>query len=347
MTDHAPAAAANDSLDRAGVEAALEVAVRAPSIHNTQPWRWDLRRSGLVLRADRSRQLAVGDPDGHSLLVSCGAALALTELALQGQGWRIDTTRLPDPADQDLLARMRPAGRGDADEALRARVAAAMLRRSERRPFDARQVPDDMTEVLRAAGSGPYASIHFPVRGDELINLAAAVSWADRVERDDLAYAEEVRRWVGDPDVRATSDGVPIQAIPQVGAEHPRHTDIPLRDFEVGISGGQLIERDVDERPLIAVIMTRSDTTLDHLHAGEAMMRLMLEAQRLGLASCPLSQAVDFAEFRTRVQGLMGWVAYPQMMVRIGFSREPAAAPPRTPRRPVSAVLDVPEDGHV
>jgi nitroreductase len=74
-------------LDRRATEAALAVAVRAPSIHNTQPWRWQLADGVLTLRADRSRQLAVADPDGHSLLISCGAALHLTELALRAAGW--------------------------------------------------------------------------------------------------------------------------------------------------------------------------------------------------------------------------------------------------------------------
>jgi hypothetical protein len=342
MADDSPAAASSDDvLDRRGVEEALEVAVRAPSIHNTQPWRWDLDARGLVLLADRDRQLTVGDPDGHSLLVSCGAALALTELALRAEGWLIQTTRLPDPAHPDALALMRPVGRRDPDEEVRDRVGAALLRHSDRRPFSTRQVSDGTMETLRGAGSSPHVNVHFPIQAGQGIDLAAAVSWADRVERDDRAYTEEVNRWIDDPDVRPTSDGVPIDAVPHISPGHPRHTNIPLRDFEIGVNGHQLITQDVDEHPRIAVIMTRSDTALDHLRAGEAMMSLMVRAQLLGLASCPLSQAVDFAEFRTRLQGLMGWVAYPQMMVRLGYPSQHDENPPRTPRRPVADVLHV------
>ena len=46
-------------------------------------------------------------------------------------------------------------------------------------------------------------------------------------------------------------------AIPHVITGHPRHTDLPLRDFEIGMSGQQQIEADVDERPLIAVLSDR------------------------------------------------------------------------------------------
>jgi nitroreductase len=328
-------------LDRTTVEAALEVAVRAPSIHNTQPWLWRLDADGLSLRADRSRQLAVADPDGHSLLVSCGAAAYLTELALRGAGWRVETTLLPDKAEPDLLAVFRPVGREQPDDTTVGRIEAALRRRSDRRPFAAHPVTAEEVEALEAAIGTSGARVDFPAREDERIDLAVAVSWADRVERDDQAYLDEMNRWIHDPDVHALADGVPVGAIPHVPADQPRHTDVPLRDFEVGVAGGQLIERDVDERPLIAVIFTESDEPRDHLDAGIAMMRLMLQAELRGLASCPLSQAVDFAAFRARLQNSMGWVGYPQMLLRLGRPVSPVTDLPRTPRRPVSAVLDV------
>lgn len=330
-----------ERFDRATVESALEVAVRAPSIHNTQPWAWRLGPDGLALLADRTRQLAVADPDGHSLLVSCGATLHLIELALRADGWRVETTLRPDPSDRDVLAVFRPAGRAQPDGLAADQVAAALNRRSDRRPFALRRVPAETIEALRAASSNAAAWVDFPDRDDQRIDLAVAVSWADRVERDDQAYVAEMNRWLRDPDVHAMVDGVPVEAIPHVPTGQPRHTDVPLRDFEVGVTGRQLIERDVDERPLIAVIFTDADAAADHLRSGMAMMRLMIQAEMLGLSSCPLSQAVDFAAFRTRVQGLMGWVGYPEMMLRIGYPGAPTTELVRTPRREPAAVLHV------
>ena len=326
-------------LDRADVEAALAVAVHAPSIHNTQPWVWQLGPDALVLRADRTRQLAVADPDGHSLLVSCGAALHLTELALRAQGWQLETELLPDPHDSDVLARFRPLSHASADGDTEAEVEAALRRRSDRRPFAAQGVPSEVAEELRAAGSGDGAHVHFPTRTDERIDLAVAVTWADRVERNDEAYKEEMNRWLRDPDVHALVDGIPVDVIPHVPADAPRHANVPLRDFEVGVTGKLLIDRDVDEKPLIAVVLTNGDEPIDHLQAGRAMIRVMLAAELRGLSTCVLSQAVDFAAFRTRVQGLMGWVGYPQIMMRVGYPNAPLSELATTPRREPSAVL--------
>jgi nitroreductase len=328
----------SSGFDRDAVEAALAVAVRAPSIHNTQPWRWRLDGAGLALLADRTRQLAVADPDGHSLLLSCGAALHLTELALRGAGYEVQTSVLPDP---DTLAVFHAVGRAEPDEQTRREVEAATQRRSDRRPFAMRELAADTVEALQAAASDGWARIDFPTREDQRVDLAVAVSWADRIERDDQAYVDEMNRWVRDPDVHALVDGVPVDSVPHVPADHPRRADVPLRDFEVGLTGRQMIERDVDEKPLIAVVLTDFDNDVDHLRAGQVMMRLMIEAELRGLSTCPLSQAVDFAEFRTRVQRVMGWVGYPQMMLRVGYPTSPTAGLPRTPRRDVSAVLDI------
>jgi hypothetical protein len=240
-----------------------------------------------------------------------------------------------------VLASFRPVGRGKPDPELAALVKAALRRRSDRRPFAAREVEEKEQESLRSSSGDADVWLDFPDKPERHAELAVAVSWADRVERNDEAYLAEMRHWLRDPEVHTLNDGVPVEAIPHVPAEVPRHTDVPLRDFEIGVTGRQLIERDVDEHPLIVVIFSASDAPQDHLRSGIAMMRLMLQADLDGLSTCPLSQAVDFAAFRTRLQGSMGWVGYPQMMLRLGYPSSPVDELPMTPRRDAAAVLDV------
>lgn len=294
----------------------------------------------LLLMADRSRQLGVADPDGHSLYVSCGAALNLMTLALRSVGWQVEISRFPEAGNRDVLARLTPVGQTVADPGSSAQVEAALRRFSDRRPFSAAEVPEDVVEALRVAASGEGAHADFPARADQRLNLTVAVGWADRVERHDEDYIAELNRWTRDPDVHS-QDGVPADAVVHVSPGHPRHTDVPLRDFEVGVTGRQLIASDAEERSLLAVILTSGDSSADQLAAGEAMMRLMVKAEVLGLACCPLSQAVDLIAFRARVKTLMGWQSEPQMMLRIGYPAQPTALQSRTPRRATSDVLDV------
>ena len=86
------------------VRSALELAVRAPSVHNTQPWAWRYTEHSLHLFADRDRALDATDPQGRDLVVSCGAVLHHARVAFAAMGWATTVHRLPNPALPDHLA---------------------------------------------------------------------------------------------------------------------------------------------------------------------------------------------------------------------------------------------------
>ncbi|HUY49515.1 MAG TPA: hypothetical protein VMV92_27960 [Streptosporangiaceae bacterium] len=91
----------------------VEAAVAAPSIRNTQPWRFTARPADQVieLSADPARMLRGTDPDGRAVHISCGAALFNLRLAATCASVEPVTRLLPQPRDPQLLATVRLAGR--------------------------------------------------------------------------------------------------------------------------------------------------------------------------------------------------------------------------------------------
>ena len=342
MTSTNSTVLAQPSID--DVERAIALATRAPSIHNTQPWRFVLAADVLELWADRRRQLEIADLDGRALLVSCGGALHLVCLGFAAQGWRTMTERLPDPAEPDLLARVRFVGRRTANLRVQEMAAAAARRHTERRPFSPDPASPELLSSLCATVHDPGVYVHSVRRPDERLDLAVAVSWADGLEAGDAAFQAELARWVR-PDARVADDGVPSTSGPHVPVGRPRHTEVPVRDFEVGAPGGQELaggveEQDVDEQPAYLVLFSRDDDTATRLRSGEAYARLSVEAERLGLASSPITQALDLPGVRSRLRKLMSWPDHPQMILRVGWPPAGDSAPP-TGRRPIAAVLTV------
>src|SRR5207253_3104556 len=153
------------------------------------------------------------------------------------------------------------------------------------------------------------------------------------------AYRAELARCVR-ADADRVGEGVPPSAVPHVPAGSPRHTDLPMRDFEVGAAGEEPVAAGVDERPAYVVVFTDADTAEARLRAGEAYARLSVEAERLGLASSALTQAIDLPCIRERLRALMDWPDHPQMIIRVGWQPQ-GAAPSATPRRAVADVLTV------
>jgi nitroreductase len=324
---------------RSDVERAASFGVRAPSIHNTQPWRWVYRPGVLELYADRARQLPALDPDGRSVLLSCGAALELARLGFETAGWRTEVDRLPDPDRPDLLARIRPVARMAVDGSVVARALAAERRHTERRPFLVEPVADEAIRAVLAAAADTDVYAYAVQRADEQLDLAVVFSWADGVELADPAYRAELAHWTRAGDA---PDGVPAAAVPHVSAGAPRHTDVPVRDFEAGITGGEPLVDLIDERPVYLVVFSTADDRMARLRAGEAYARICVEAERLGLASSAMTQAVDLPAVRERFRMLMNWPDHPQMVLRLGHP-QPGPTPRPTGRRPLTAVLSFEE----
>ena len=122
-------------LSTADIALAVEKATRAPSVHNTQPWRWRIGPRSVELHADWNRHLPATDPDRRDLVLSCGVALHHLHVALAATGLHADTERFPDSEDRGHLATVdyRPGGDVDAEGARLYPAIAA--RRTDRRRF--------------------------------------------------------------------------------------------------------------------------------------------------------------------------------------------------------------------
>src|SRR6476661_9217583 len=128
-----------DTVDRQTIRAAVELGSHAPSVHNSQPWRWRLDGRTLLLQADLHRWLPTTDADGRDLVVSCGAALHHTRVALAAAGVHATVHRIPNPERADDLAALELSLRSPVDDDIQ--LAATILRRrTDRRRFSTWEV---------------------------------------------------------------------------------------------------------------------------------------------------------------------------------------------------------------
>jgi nitroreductase len=310
---------------QASVEAAVDIAGHAPSIHNSQPWRWRIDGTVLDLYADHRRRLHITDPDGRLATLSCGAALHHVRAALAAEGWQVDVVRLPDPDDPEHLARLTITGSIPVTaEALR-QVQTMRLRYTDRRPATGTPVDAQQLRAVAAAAEAEGARLHVLDR-DAMLELAAAVSYAQRAEAADEAWRAELEYWSGG--ARPSGAGVPDSAIP----EAPTQTTVPSRDF--GRAGSLAVSADHDTGATFAILYGEQDAPLEWLRAGEALSAAWLAANALGISVLPLSATVEVAATRATLRRLLSDVGDPYLVLRLGHADPDHAGAPATPRLP-------------
>jgi nitroreductase len=322
----------HNGLTVAALTACVEAAVAAPSIHNSQPWRFRIRDGGIDVFADWDRQLRVIDPSGRELLISIGAAVFNLRVSMRHRARAPVVRWWPDQAEPDLVARVVPGRPVTPSGEVNSLAEAIPRRHTNRRPFARVLVPVAVIDDLAAAArlEGATLRIADPESRGAILALIRA---ADQRLRAQGIYRAELAEWL--PAEHGRRDGVPPQAF---GPWHAMEA-LPLRDF--GFTEPQLRRRGegVEPYPTFVVLSTDADTVEHWLRAGQALQRVLLAATVHGLAATPTSQPLEIPALRELISDTAAGRCA-QVILRLGYGQPTTA----TPRRPLAGVLLVEQE---
>jgi hypothetical protein len=307
-------------------------AVWAPSVHNTQPWRFTADGGPRIsLHADVSRRLAVADQDGREMMISCGAALFTVRLALRALGYIPQTSVLPDPAQPTLVARVSWQERAAPDEFEWRLSGHVLTRRTHRGAFDPAPLPPDTLAALRAAAAREGAALRIVADDGRRAALAAAVQTAEHELSRDGERLRELARWTPAPG-SAGRDGVPATSYP-ARAERTQPY-FPGRDFARGHGWGMPpLSPATSHRAagVAGLLTTTADRPADWVNAGQALQRILLTASTCGAAVALHSQPLELPWLREFIRTQLSDGACPHLVLRIGLVTQVALSVRRDP----------------
>ncbi len=313
------------------LRAAVQLACRAPSLHNSQPWQWVAEGAGLHLYVDRSRILYSTDKSAREAHISCGAVLDHLRVAMAAAGWTSNVDRFPSPNNLDHLASLDFSPRKLVTDVHRRRADAILRRRTDRLPFDAPRNWESLEPVLREAVAA--GTVHLDVIADELRpKLAEASQLTESLRLYDSSYHTELDWWTGHFE---NSDGIPRSAL--LSAAESDRVDVG-RTFPVSAHH----ERHAgigEDRSKVLALSTDEDTHEDAFGCGEALSAVLLECTLAGMATCTLSHLTELQSSRNLIGTLTGRDAMPQLLIRVGEAPVLGEVPAMTPRRPLRDVL--------
>jgi hypothetical protein len=313
----------------------VESTVHAPSVHNTQPWWFYGADHEISVHADDERKLAVADPDGREMMISCGAALLTARVALRHIGIVPKVRVFPEPGLATLVAKINWTEAAPPVDYERELFAAIRQRRTHRGGFDPEPLPEGILAALMDEAFKDNATLRIVGDAAQRHALAAVVEAGEYALRANSARAREQSKWAPPPG-SARRDGVPTTAYPaRPGRIEP---NFPSRDFAHGHGWGLPPTGEHHQAwsaGVVAVLTTTGDRPEDWVSAGQALQRVLLLATSCGLAAALHSQPLEEPQLRDFIRVQFCDTAYPQMVLRFGATDRAAISV----RRPVDDVL--------
>ena len=320
-------------LDVEVVKRAVQLACRAPSIHNSQPWRWVAEGAELRLFVDRRRWVYYADLSGREAIISCGAVLDHLRVAMAAAGWRANIERFPNPINLNHLASVEFSALEFVTDAQRERAEAILQRRTDRLPLGRPTNWPSFEPVLRSSVDESVAMLD--VLADEVRpQLAKASHLTEELRRYDASYHAELEWWTSP---FALSEGIPPDAL---ASKSERHRVDVARDFPARSRADRRVDVGVDWSKIV-VLSTAEDDRAEVLGCGEALSTVLLECTMAGMATCTLTHLIEVDESRDIVRRLIGERGEPQVLVRVGIAPPMEDLPAATPRRPLDDVLEI------
>lgn len=292
----------------------VRYATLAANGHNTQPWRFLARVSGVSVVPDYSRRTPVVDPDDHHLWVSLGCAIEnlLIAAAARGQAGAVAMRGGASGIDIELTA--APA----LDDGL---FAAIPQRQSTRSTYESKPVSADTLAALESAARGQGVDIRLLTSHADRERVLDFVVQGNSAQTDDPAFVAELLAWIRfDPDTAiATADGL-----------HAACSGNPTLPDWLGHRIFSLVYRKQSENDKyvehirsssgVAVFTGAGETPADWLWVGRSFQRFALRATALGLRHAHINQPVEVPALRRDFAQWLGvGKARPDLVVRFGY----------------------------
>lgn len=305
----------------------LNYSLCAPSVHNTQPWKFEVRAGGFRVHRDQSRALQYADPTGREYAMSLGTFLETVRCVARATG---HTASFSVPQNDGPVEVMITHGPNPIIEEQR-NLVGVLERRSNRFFFDPdRSIESSVYDKLSSVPADDGVEVVWIEEMTTRKRVAHVLERAIYETFSDKKFCAELAHWLPH-NWTSRRDGMPgyVNATPLlISFLRPfalHHLDVRPRHSKEAF-------KQYLEAPLLAVIAVGRDEFPDWVRAGVALQKLWVTATLLGLQVSVTAATTEIDEYRQELKSTARLAGLPMLVMRFGYCK---IIPPHSPRRPI------------
>lgn len=308
-------------------------AVKAPSGHNTQPWKFEVEDDRILILPDFERSLPIVDPDNHALFISLGCAAENLIIAAEHFGYIAELKAITTGQGhiEVLLKKDLQPNENPLFEQIE-------KRQSTRNKYSGEPIPAEHLTLLLKAAEMDNVKCRIITQKEEIEPIIALVKEGCTGQFENPAFVEELAHWI------RFNKGIAIEKNDGLSSAVTGNPNVPewLGKFIMGITisskkEAKKCEELIRSSSALVVFIGHRDDKESWMNVGRSFERFALMATSLGINNAHENMPCEERPVREKLTRLLKLAGeeQPLLLLRIGYS----FIMPYSYRRPVKDVM--------
>jgi len=312
----------------------IEHAVKAPSGHNTQPWKFENTKNGIRIHPDFSRRLSVVDAENRELYISLGCALENIQIAATRKGYHCmvkypETNRECIDINFDKAETDNPA-----PDKLFNYISERQVTKCK---YDKKPIPDEHIKMLRANNFSNTVDMQLFDGRKSFEQIIPFIIEANELQFNSREFINELVNWCrfSKKDARAKKDGIwsATMGMPQFGK---KLGSLIMKNLMSAKSETNRLNKLMNHTAGILVFTTIQNNAEAWVKTGQAYQQFALVSTMLKIRHAHLNMPCEEPEISKKLAKQLNKPdEHPQLLVRYGYAKKM----PYSHRRPKEEVI--------
>ncbi len=311
----------------------IEHATKAPSGHNTQPWKFKILENAIEVYPDFSQELPVVDSDHRELYISLGCAVCNMRLAALQYGYAYTTQIIEEKKQTSIKINLEKTQ--TTKDTLFEQIE---KRQTNRSMYTGKSIDDAVLTPLQKWNHQDGIGIYFFKNGDHDFQIIKEnILKGNEIQMNDPKFREELISWIrfNKQEVNTTQNGLSYEVMGSPSLPNFLAKMI-IAFFLTAKKQNKTDTQKIDSSSHFILLTTQSNTIKEWIYLGMSLQKLLLQCTQWEIATAFCNQPCEIESLSSELQKQLPINhEYPSIILRIGYAK----SVPFSPRKDLEKVL--------
>lgn len=315
--------------DNPGILKIIESAAKAPSGHNTQPWKFVVSDSSIEIHPDFTKSLPVVDGSNSELYISLGCAAENLCISANELGYQTIFS-IERTVQNNFFIRIRLSKGLPVKDPLSELIPKSQTNRNI---YKHKKISESIIERLKTYRTDKLIKVYlFPNESAGFYILRDLVEEGNSIQMKDAALKKELLSWIrfNKKEEETFHDGLSYRVLGMPSSP----AFIGKKNVKSFLKPGKQNRSDlpkINSSSHLALFTVKNRNPENWIPLGQRLQRFLLETTKYGISHDWINQACEQPDVAIKMQlDMQMYSEYPALLLRIGYA-DPAPYSLRKP----------------